>query len=632
MTLAASTSTDKSLKDFDEMMNTPIDFSRYILNALKIKNLTQEILLGPAFRLLKGTRSNYAELEYDFEECYKALSEKLDWENPKGGDYPFNLSKPLPLIMRGKHQRVPFEYFSTMISITHVKVMRKHGYGYLEEIVVRRADNILYRFRHYQEYQHGVLAEEKMEHIGKEKSSFHDQRHQQAAKGKEDDDEFVKLLADRHYKLTSDCCKEQYDFVILCSYLKGSVFKSHYPAEPEGSTQGYPLVSVEVLRFDSSAGNPVKEILLKLNLPDHKSILTDSRVTPTNHGRMTKPYSSPRFIANCFNAGYLKMEVKYMFQDFRYSDTVRSLPRSDEVLKLKKFKKDALLKLFKIIKSRKVFKITFLNNSSQDKATCSHLKSMITTSNHKLMIEVKDYELKTKVKAYNVIPDSPDMCDNEIQTNQNVVKCDDEHVALANLIANLKLDVHENKKIQKQLKKANTIIYRWATIHVQSLPRCFGHLPYRADIVDKVFEMKSKQFIKYLRNVQPFGRGRTVADCHLLLAYPSAPYMQNSTECKKHFPKDYCNRTYTDKDGFVHYQRRDTGATVLKEHVELDNRYVVPYNRDLLTTFYTHINVEYCGWTMLIKYLFKYISKGTDRIAAGISKTKTNAEESTSRP
>ncbi|GJU42179.1 hypothetical protein Tco_1195136 [Tanacetum coccineum] len=111
MTLAASTSIDKSLKDFDELMSTPIDFSGYILNGLKIKNLTQEILLGPAFRLLKGTRSNYAELEYDFKECYKALSEMLDWENPEGGDYPFDLSKSLPLITRGKCQRVPFEYF-----------------------------------------------------------------------------------------------------------------------------------------------------------------------------------------------------------------------------------------------------------------------------------------------------------------------------------------------------------------------------------------------------------------------------------------------------------------------------------------------------------------------------------------
>ncbi|GJU15837.1 hypothetical protein Tco_1143803 [Tanacetum coccineum] len=58
----------------------------------------------------------------------------------------------------------------------------------------------------------------------------------------------------------------------------------------------------------------------------------------------------------------------------------------------------------------------------------------------------------------NVTPDSPDMCDNDIQDNQNDVECDDERVALANLIANLKLDVDENKKIQKQLKKANATL------------------------------------------------------------------------------------------------------------------------------------------------------------------------------
>nr|GEU32886.1 hypothetical protein [Tanacetum cinerariifolium] len=58
----------------------------------------------------------------------------------------------------------------------------------------------------------------------------------------------------------------------------------------------------------------------------------------------------------------------------------------------------------------------------------------------------------------NVIPDSPDMCDDDIQNDQNDVESDDERVALANLIANLKLDVDENKKIQKNLKKANTTL------------------------------------------------------------------------------------------------------------------------------------------------------------------------------
>nr|GEY99286.1 retrotransposon protein, putative, unclassified [Tanacetum cinerariifolium] len=55
----------------------------------------------------------------------------------------------------------------------------------------------------------------------------------------------------------------------------------------------------------------------------------------------------------------------------------------------------------------------------------------------------------------NVIPDSPDMCEDDIQNEQNDVESVDERVALANLIANLKLVADENKKIQKQLKKAN---------------------------------------------------------------------------------------------------------------------------------------------------------------------------------
>nr|GEV37624.1 hypothetical protein [Tanacetum cinerariifolium] len=50
-----------------------------------------------------------------------------------------------------------------------------------------------------------------------------------------------------------------------------------------------------------------------------------------------------------------------------------------------------------------------------------------------------------KTDDSNVILDSPYMCDDEIQNDQNDVECDDELVALANL----KLDVDENKKIQK---------------------------------------------------------------------------------------------------------------------------------------------------------------------------------------
>ncbi|GJW34134.1 hypothetical protein Tco_0054166 [Tanacetum coccineum] len=82
---------------FIDLMATPIDFSKYVLNGLKIKNLTQDILLGHAFNLLKGTCSSSIKLEYNFQECFNALTNNLDLNNPEGDRYPFDLSKPLPL-------------------------------------------------------------------------------------------------------------------------------------------------------------------------------------------------------------------------------------------------------------------------------------------------------------------------------------------------------------------------------------------------------------------------------------------------------------------------------------------------------------------------------------------------------
>ncbi|GKC70804.1 hypothetical protein Tco_1116687 [Tanacetum coccineum] len=48
---------------------------------------------------------------------------------------------------RGIQSRGDVYSTKRILSVTHVKVMRKHVYRYLEEIAVRRADNILYRFK-----------------------------------------------------------------------------------------------------------------------------------------------------------------------------------------------------------------------------------------------------------------------------------------------------------------------------------------------------------------------------------------------------------------------------------------------------------------------------------------------------
>nr|GEW35577.1 hypothetical protein [Tanacetum cinerariifolium] len=157
----------KPPRTFDELMGTPIDFSAYVMNYLNIYNLTREILVGLTFNLLKGTCKIFAELKYHFEECYKAVNDRLDWHNPKGREYQFDLSKPLPLIEDQGRQVVPTNYFinndleylkggslsskyatsTTRTKAANVKVMRWYDYGYLEEIVVRRDYNVLYKFK-----------------------------------------------------------------------------------------------------------------------------------------------------------------------------------------------------------------------------------------------------------------------------------------------------------------------------------------------------------------------------------------------------------------------------------------------------------------------------------------------------
>ncbi|GJT98539.1 hypothetical protein Tco_1094057 [Tanacetum coccineum] len=95
---------------FDELNDTSFDFSAFVMNRIKILNLTQEILVGPAFNLLKG--KCIMELEYHLEECSKATTERLDWHNPKNKLYLFDLKKLLPLIQdhRGR-QIIPHDYF-----------------------------------------------------------------------------------------------------------------------------------------------------------------------------------------------------------------------------------------------------------------------------------------------------------------------------------------------------------------------------------------------------------------------------------------------------------------------------------------------------------------------------------------
>ncbi|XP_019153903.1 PREDICTED: uncharacterized protein LOC109150447 [Ipomoea nil] len=97
--------------------------------------------------------------------------------------------------------------------------------------------------------------------------------------------------------------------------------------------------------------------------------------------------------------------------------------------------------------------------------------------------------------------------------------------------------------------------------------------------------------------------------------------------CSKHFPKKFMESSVIDSSGYPIYRRKDDDRTIMKSGVELDNRFVVPHNRYLLLKYRAHINVEWCSQSQSIKYLFKYVNKGNDRVTAQFYKS-TNSEDS----
>ncbi|GKC29933.1 hypothetical protein Tco_1037227 [Tanacetum coccineum] len=115
---------------FDDLMATSIDFSKYVLNRLKIDNLTQDILLGPAYTLLKGTcHPGHLTVAADY-----FFNNDLEYLKSSDLERTYTTS-----ITKTKLARVK--------GVKSVSVKKLHGYGHLEEIVVKRADHQFYKFK-----------------------------------------------------------------------------------------------------------------------------------------------------------------------------------------------------------------------------------------------------------------------------------------------------------------------------------------------------------------------------------------------------------------------------------------------------------------------------------------------------
>ncbi|GBP05743.1 ATP-dependent DNA helicase PIF1 [Eumeta japonica] len=101
---------------------------------------------------------------------------------------------------------------------------------------------------------------------------------------------------------------------------------------------------------------------------------------------------------------------------------------------------------------------------------------------------------------------------------------------------------------------------------------------------------------------------------------PNSPCMRDS-KCSKKFPKSFQTQTITSDDGYPKYRRRSPeqgGKSATVRNRDIDNRWIVPYNRLLLKIFDAHINVELCNSIKSIQYVTKYINKGSDQATFSI--------------
>ncbi|GJW40762.1 hypothetical protein Tco_0066607 [Tanacetum coccineum] len=153
---------------FDELMDTSFDFSTFVINWLNIKDLTQEILGGPTFELLKGTCKSLTELEYHLEEYHRGRQVipqdffiNNDLEYLKGGDfsrrYTTSVRKTKAATYKIKWIEDLFAANMTsskdvysrkiIIAVTRLTIRKKYDYGHLEKIEVRREDQKLQNWR-----------------------------------------------------------------------------------------------------------------------------------------------------------------------------------------------------------------------------------------------------------------------------------------------------------------------------------------------------------------------------------------------------------------------------------------------------------------------------------------------------
>nr|GEW50145.1 hypothetical protein [Tanacetum cinerariifolium] len=368
---------------FNALMDTPMDFSAFLMNRLKVDTLTPELLAGPTYELMNGSYKSLVEIEYFLEEFYKATTDQLDWINPEGQQYPHNLLKPLPLIPNSRgHRVIPFDHFINndleylrggassrkyttsattsmlsgesliggerqqfygfavnresardvyskrrIIAVTELKIVEWHNYKHLDWITVRRDDDKLYKFKegdfkrlriqdiedmHMEDLQLDVESYQKKLNLTRPDTYHSDLKRKEAYTAYSNPRGFIYKNKDKQNRLMridelhkfsdgtlTDVCTTLDDRLKRIR-MKYKLVRHRYSnpmiqPEPEGSTQGYPLVSVEVLRYDKRSKSKNMEIV-----PTKMELILEHNQQGNIKGEWRYLFpAEPQFITTC---------------------------------------------------------------------------------------------------------------------------------------------------------------------------------------------------------------------------------------------------------------------------------------------------------------------------------------------
>ncbi|PLW46932.1 hypothetical protein PCASD_08098 [Puccinia coronata f. sp. avenae] len=203
-------------------------------------------------------------------------------------------------------------------------------------------------------------------------------------------------------------------------------------------------------------------------------------------------------------------------------------------------------------------------------------------------------EIRDNLKPGQVVSDRPDLCVRAFRQHCN----------------NLVEDVTKKHVLGKVVAHVSTIEFQ-----KRGLPHCHlmcimapGSVLLTPECVDCVISAEILDPIK-----EPLAHSRVVS--HMIHSCGPTTGCWEDGKCTKHFPKPYQNSTTMVKDSYPLYRRRSSGPTVTKAGRQLSNESVIPYNKFLLMKYNCHINVEVPYGINATKYLFKHITKGSDRAA-----------------